>query len=76
MGKLSVYINDTKLLIGAMGSSFAELVVLSFASTLSMVLLSAVLYGIGVGVILPIMNTILIKQCPANKRGAALLQDH
>lgn len=69
--QLSSHIEITKLLIAAMFLSFLALVWLAFASNLSSVLFSGMLYGAGMGIIQPVMNSILVMQCPANRRGAA-----
>ncbi len=71
IGKLSRRMETTRLLLTAMLLAFLALIFLSFAPSLPFVLFSAVLYGFGMGIILPVMNSILIRQCPADKRGAA-----
>ncbi len=44
---------------------------LAFAYSLPMVLLAAVFYGVGYGTVQPVMNAIVIKLCPSERRGAA-----
>jgi MFS family permease len=47
------------------------MVILAFAGSLMMVLVAAVFFGIGFGTSYPITNAIIIKRCPADRRGAA-----
>ncbi|PKM85563.1 MAG: arabinose ABC transporter permease [Firmicutes bacterium HGW-Firmicutes-11] len=47
------------------------MVILAFASSLMVVLIAAVFFGIGFGTSYPISNAIIIKRCPPDRRGAA-----
>ncbi len=46
-------------------------VILAYAYSLPMVLLAALFYGVGYGTVQPIMNAVVIKLCPPERRGAA-----
>lgn len=50
---------------------FMLFLTLAFAYSLPVVLLAAVFYGVGYGTVQPIMNTIVIKLSPPERRGAA-----
>lgn len=51
--------------------TFLLFITLTFAYSLPMVLLAAVFYGVGYGTLQPIMNAIIIKLCPPERRGLA-----
>lgn len=71
LGKLTERFGDTKVAVVGMIFSILSLLILSFATTLSLFLLSSALGGIGGGVSSPIINAIMIKVCPAERLGAA-----
>lgn len=45
-------------------------IILAFATTISLFLVSAVFYGLGFGFVQPTLNAVMIKSCPPNRRGA------
>jgi MFS family permease len=51
--------------------TFLLFLTLSFAYSLPMVLLAAVFYGVGYGTVQPVVNAVVIKLCPPERRGAA-----
>ena len=46
-------------------------ILLAFSNTIPLILLSAVLFGLGNGVAFPTVNVILMELCPVERRGAA-----
>lgn len=45
-------------------------IVLAMATSIPLFILSGVLYGLGLGLVQPILNAIMIQSCPADRRGA------
>jgi len=45
-------------------------ITLAFSTSISLFLVSAVLYGLGFGLVQPTLNAIMIRRCPPNRRGA------
>ncbi|MDF2510732.1 MAG: arabinose transporter permease [Herbinix sp.] len=61
----------SKVFVPAIIITLLLFITLIFAHTLPMVLLAAVFYGVGYGTVQPILNAIVIKLSPPERRGAA-----
>lgn len=70
-GKIADRYGFTLAFIPGMIITFLLFITLSFAHSLPMVLLAAVFYGVGYGTVQPIVNAVVIKLCPPERRGAA-----
>lgn len=70
-GKLADKYGFTIVLVPSLTALFLSMVILSFAYSLPTVLIAAVFFGIGYGTAYPLINAIVIKLCPDNRRGAA-----
>ncbi len=70
-GKLADKHGFRIVLIPSLAALFLSMVTLAFASTLAVVLMAAVFFGIGFGTAYPLTNAIVIKLCPETRRGAA-----
>lgn len=71
IGKLSDKYGPRRFLVPGILMLVAALVLLSMASSLSMFLLVAVVYGLGFGTVQPILNALVITLSPPERRGAA-----
>ncbi|HEY0259474.1 MAG TPA: MFS transporter [Lacisediminihabitans sp.] len=71
VGRVSDRHGHTVVLIPGMAAMIAGLVVLWWADSLPVFLISAVLFGLGYGVVLPVLQAIAYIVCPADRRGAA-----
>lgn len=71
MGKLSDRHGVSKVLIPGMGFLIAALIILYFAASFPVFLISGALYGLGFGSVKPILDAITITLSPAERRGAA-----
>lgn len=70
-GKLADKHGFMIVLVPSLASLFLSMVILAFAHTLTVVLISAVFFGIGFGTAYPLINAIVIKLCSEKRRGAA-----
>lgn len=70
-GKATDHFGYLKVFLPAITITFILFLTLAFAYSLPVVLLAAVFYGVGYGTVQPIMNTIVIKLSPPERRGAA-----
>jgi MFS family permease len=70
-GRLADHYGFLKVLLPGMAMMFMLFVTLAVASSLPVVLLAALFYGVGFGTIQPILNAIVIKLSPPERRGAA-----
>lgn len=70
-GKVADRFGYSIVFIPAIAITFMLFITLAFAYSLPTVLLAAVFYGVGYGTVQPIMNTIVIKLSPPERRGAA-----
>lgn len=70
-GKAADRFGYSKLFFPAITLTIFLFLTLAFAYSLPIVLLAAVFYGIGFGTVQPILNTIVIKLSPPERRGAA-----
>ena len=71
IGKLAERYGYEKIFMPAVVLTMLLFVTLVFANSLGLVLLAAVFYGVGYGTVLPIINTLVIKMSPLERRGAA-----
>ncbi|SDH21380.1 MFS transporter [Desulfosporosinus hippei] len=71
IGKLSDKYGPRRFLVPGILMLVVALVLLSMASSLSMFLLVAVVYGLGFGTVQPILNALVITLSPPERRGAA-----
>jgi len=69
--RLGDRLGPKKMIIPGMALLFISMIILAFANTLPLFLISSVLNGFGNGIIQPILLTTIIRMCPAHKRGAA-----
>jgi MFS family permease len=70
-GKAADRFGYVKVLMPAIAMTFMLFIILAFAYSLPAVLVAAVFYGVGYGTVQPIMNTIIIRFSPPERRGAA-----
>lgn len=68
-GKLADYYGVSTVIIPGIITVIVSFVILAFATSLPVFLLSAVLYGIGYGSAQPTLNAVMIKLCPKERRG-------
>ena len=69
-GKLADRYSETLVIIPGMIMMALSFVFLAYATSLTAFVISGILYGLGLGFVDPILNAIMIKLCPANRRGA------
>ncbi|MBU7316558.1 MFS transporter [Paenibacillus oleatilyticus] len=70
-GKLSDRYGESFIIIPALGTTMAALLVLSFSSGLTGVIVAAVLYGIGFGSAQPALQAATLRLAPADRKGVA-----
>jgi len=70
-GKIADRYGFLKAFIPGITITFLLFLTLSFAHSLPVVLLAAVFYGVGYGVVQPIMNALVIRRSSPERRGAA-----
>jgi MFS family permease len=70
-GKIADRYGFYKAFLPSIIITFFMFIILAFAYSLPVVLLAAVFYGVGFGTLQPIMNAIVIKLSPPERRGAA-----
>lgn len=70
-GKLADRIGIAPVILPAMALMVLSFAILAFARTLSAFLAAAALFGFSYGTVQPLLNTLVLKSCPAVKRGAA-----
>ncbi len=70
-GRLADRIGTTKVLLPGMLLVFLGLVVLGVANTLPLFLAAGFLYGFGFGTVQPVLNALIIRVAPEERRGAA-----
>ena len=70
-GKIADRMGPTKVILPGMLFITAAFLILFQASSLSMFLWAAALYGLGMGSVLPALNTLVIIFAPSERRGAA-----
>lgn len=70
-GKIADRYGFTSAYIPGMIITFLLFLTLSFATSLPWVLLAAIFYGVGYGTVQPIVNAVVIRLCPPERRGAA-----
>ncbi len=51
---------------------FCAYIALAFTFSMPMLVIAGIFYGIGYGISFPMINVIVMKTCPANRRGAAV----
>ena len=70
-GRLADKGGFTRVLLPGMASLCLSLMVLAFAYSLPAIIIAGALYGFGYGTCYPIANSIVIRLCPRERRGAA-----
>lgn len=70
-GRMVARFDISKVIPAGLALSATALLLLSFASTLSMFMAAAVLSGLGTGIVFPVFNSLVIKFSPKERRGAA-----
>lgn len=70
-GRIADRYGTTRVLVPGMLLLAIALQILFFASSLPLFLLAAVLYGLGYGIVHPVLNALVISRAPADRRGAA-----
>ncbi|GMX60514.1 MFS transporter [Paenibacillus elgii] len=70
-GKLSDRYGESFTIVPALGTTMAALLVLSFSSGLTGVIVAAVLYGIGFGSAQPALQAATLRLAPADRKGVA-----
>ncbi|MEA4816980.1 MAG: MFS transporter [Lachnospiraceae bacterium] len=71
IGRLSDQYGETVVIIPGIALMLGGLIVLNWANNLAVFMLSAVLFGLGFGVIFPLLQSIAYMFCPEGSRGAA-----
>ncbi|SHO45333.1 MFS transporter [Anaerocolumna xylanovorans] len=71
IGRLSDRHGITMVIIPGSALMFGGLVVLHQANSLAVFLISAILFGLGFGVVFPLLQAIAYMFCPENRRGVA-----
>jgi MFS family permease len=64
-------IGMSRAIIGAMGLIAGSMLILVFVTTIEGFILAAVINGFGGGIIFPVLNSLIIRFAPADRRGAA-----
>lgn len=70
-GKAADRLGYSKVFLPAIIITLLLFLILAFAYTLPAILIAAVFYGVGYGTVQPILNTIVIKFSPSERRGTA-----
>ncbi|QNO15411.1 MFS transporter [Alkalicella caledoniensis] len=70
-GKAADRFGYSRIFFPAIIMMFMLFITLAYANSLPMVLLGAIFYGLGFGTVQPILNTIVIKLSPPERKGAA-----
>ncbi len=71
LGSLATRMNNNRLIILACLLMLAGMLVLTQARSLLLIVLVAVLYGLGFGIVYPLINTLVMQLCPPPRRGRA-----
>ena len=69
MGRLSDKVGANKVVLPGMVLIIVAFLFLSCATTLGHVLAVACIYGIGYGSVQPVLNALVVKFCPPDRRG-------
>lgn len=70
-GRIADRYGISKVIVAGMVLIAVALQILSFAASLSIFLISAVIYGFGYGAVQPALNALVISLAPVERRGAA-----
>ncbi|WP_024345897.1 MFS transporter [Lacrimispora indolis] len=71
IGRLTDSYGLTKVILSGIAFMFGGLVVLYWANSLEIFMLSAVLFGLGFGVVFPLLQATAYMFCPEDRRGVA-----
>lgn len=71
IGRLSNRLGATMLIIPGAVLMIGGLIILNWAVSLAVFMLSAVLFGLGYGVVYPLLQSVAYMFCPDDRRGAA-----
>ncbi|RLL43843.1 MFS transporter [Oceanobacillus piezotolerans] len=69
-GKLADKYGSSLVIIPGLIMIVLSFVVLAYATSLSAFIISAILYGLGLGSVDPTLNAVMIRLCPPDRRGA------
>lgn len=70
-GKIADQYGYIKVIIPSIAITLLLFITLIYAYSLPMVLLAAIFYGVGYGTLQPVLNAVVIKLSPVERRGAA-----
>lgn len=70
-GKIADKIGMTVVVVPGTLSVMLSFIILSFSKTLLPCLVSAAFFGLGYGILLPVMNAAVIRKCDASRKGVA-----
>ncbi|SDF25928.1 MFS transporter [Sporomusa acidovorans] len=70
-GRIADRYGATKVLVPGMFLLAIALQILFFSSSLPLFLLAAVFYGLGYGIVQPVLNALVVSRAPVDRRGAA-----
>lgn len=71
IGKATIRYGVSKVIFSGMLLTAASMILLAFSTSIYSFVISGALNGLGAGIIFPIMNSLLIRFCPQERKGAA-----